>query len=141
MTGYFFQKYKNLQVSDLSPYTTIWSASNEAYKLITEEARANTDLGGAINGGAGIYFEHFSRPYFNAPDLTARFSRFAWYVPRTWDPELNDIERQLCGGLKLASPCRNRLRLIDMGSKENFELSKFIKQLKDEMTNLAKEKP
>lgn len=31
--------------------------------------------------------------YFNAPDLTARFSRFSWYVPRTWDPELNAVER------------------------------------------------
>ncbi|MEN3347884.1 MAG: hypothetical protein V7632_1519 [Bradyrhizobium sp.] len=30
--------------------------------------------------------------YFNAPDLTARFSRFAWYVPRTWDPQLNAVE-------------------------------------------------
>ncbi|MGY3583743.1 hypothetical protein ACVIGB_007197 [Bradyrhizobium sp. USDA 4341] len=30
--------------------------------------------------------------YFNAPDLTARFSRFAWYVPRSWDPPLNAIE-------------------------------------------------
>jgi hypothetical protein len=31
--------------------------------------------------------------YFNAPDLTARFSKFAWYAPRTWDPNLNAIER------------------------------------------------
>jgi hypothetical protein len=31
--------------------------------------------------------------YFNAPDLTARFSKFAWYVPRTWDPDLNAAER------------------------------------------------
>jgi YARHG domain/Caspase domain len=31
--------------------------------------------------------------YFNAPDLTARFGRFAWYVPRTWDPPLNDVEQ------------------------------------------------
>jgi Caspase domain/YARHG domain len=31
--------------------------------------------------------------YFNSPDLTVRFSRFAWYVPRTWDPPLNDIEQ------------------------------------------------
>ncbi|TWB96206.1 YARHG domain-containing protein [Bradyrhizobium macuxiense] len=30
--------------------------------------------------------------YFNAPDLTARFSRFAWYVPRSWDPPLSAIE-------------------------------------------------
>lgn len=31
--------------------------------------------------------------YFNSPDLTARFSRFAWYSPNTWDPQLNDIEK------------------------------------------------
>ena len=31
--------------------------------------------------------------YFNAPDLTARFGKFAWYVPRTWDPDLNAAER------------------------------------------------
>ncbi|AUC94539.1 hypothetical protein CWS35_09870 [Bradyrhizobium sp. SK17] len=30
--------------------------------------------------------------YFNAPDLTARFSKFAWYVPRSWDPPLNAVE-------------------------------------------------
>ena len=31
--------------------------------------------------------------YFNVPDLTARFSKFAWYAPRTWDPDLNGVER------------------------------------------------
>jgi caspase domain-containing protein/YARHG domain-containing protein len=31
--------------------------------------------------------------YFNSPDLTARFSRFAWYAPRTWDPSLNAVEK------------------------------------------------
>lgn len=31
--------------------------------------------------------------YFNAPDLTARFSKFAWYVPRTWDPQLSAVEK------------------------------------------------
>ncbi len=31
--------------------------------------------------------------YFNSPDLTARFSKFAWYAPRTWDPDLNAVER------------------------------------------------
>src|SRR5882757_3916106 len=31
--------------------------------------------------------------YFNAPDLMARFSKFAWYAPRTWDPDLNAVER------------------------------------------------
>jgi hypothetical protein len=31
--------------------------------------------------------------FFNSPDLTARFSRFAWYSPNTWDPQLNDVEK------------------------------------------------
>jgi hypothetical protein len=31
--------------------------------------------------------------YFNSPDLTAKFSKFAWYVPRTWDPQLNAVEK------------------------------------------------
>jgi hypothetical protein len=31
--------------------------------------------------------------YFSSPDLTARFSKFSWYVPNTWNPELNTIER------------------------------------------------
>jgi hypothetical protein len=31
--------------------------------------------------------------YFNSPDLTARFSKFAWYTPSTWDPQLNAIEK------------------------------------------------
>jgi hypothetical protein len=30
--------------------------------------------------------------YFNSPDLIARFSRFAWYAPNTWNPQLNLIE-------------------------------------------------
>ena len=30
--------------------------------------------------------------YFNSPDLMARFSRFAWYAPSTWNPQLNPIE-------------------------------------------------
>ncbi|UWU93135.1 caspase family protein [Bradyrhizobium sp. CB1015] len=31
--------------------------------------------------------------YFNSPDLTARFSKFAWYAPHTWDPQLNAVEK------------------------------------------------
>jgi hypothetical protein len=30
--------------------------------------------------------------YFNSPDLIARFSKFAWYAPNTWNPRLNPIE-------------------------------------------------
>ena len=31
--------------------------------------------------------------YFKSSDLTARFSQFSWYAPRTWDPPLNAIEQ------------------------------------------------
>lgn len=31
--------------------------------------------------------------YFSSPDLTERFNKFPWYVPNTWNPQLNDIER------------------------------------------------
>jgi hypothetical protein len=31
--------------------------------------------------------------FFNSPDLTARFSRFPWYAPNTWDPQLNNVEK------------------------------------------------
>jgi uncharacterized caspase-like protein len=30
--------------------------------------------------------------YFNSPDLVTRFSKFAWYAPNTWNPQLNSIE-------------------------------------------------
>jgi hypothetical protein len=31
--------------------------------------------------------------YFEAPDLKARFERFSWYSPNTWNPKLNSIEQ------------------------------------------------
>jgi hypothetical protein len=30
--------------------------------------------------------------YFEAPDLKARFERYSWYSPTTWNPKLNSIE-------------------------------------------------
>ncbi len=32
--------------------------------------------------------------YFDAPDLKDYFGRFSWYRPRTWDVELNPVERR-----------------------------------------------
>jgi hypothetical protein len=31
--------------------------------------------------------------YFSSADLTARFSQFSWYVPSTWNPQLNNVEQ------------------------------------------------
>ena len=30
--------------------------------------------------------------YFESPDLKARFERYSWYSPSTWNPKLNSIE-------------------------------------------------
>jgi len=31
--------------------------------------------------------------YFESADLKARFERFSWYAPNTWNPKLNPIEQ------------------------------------------------
>jgi hypothetical protein len=42
--------------------------------------------------------------YFDSPDLTQRFSKFAWYTPRTWEPQLNTIEQANVALLERAQP-------------------------------------
>jgi YARHG domain len=42
--------------------------------------------------------------YFSSADLTARFGRFAWYQPHTWEPQLNDIERANVALIERAEP-------------------------------------
>jgi iron complex outermembrane receptor protein len=69
ITGTFDQKFKNLYNSDWSPFATIWAASDEAYRLFTEEVRGNTSFDGPLNVSAGVYYENFTRPFFNSPDL------------------------------------------------------------------------
>jgi outer membrane receptor protein involved in Fe transport len=68
-TGYYSQRVLQLNVSDWSPYASIWATTKESYRLITEELRGNTELEGPINFMAGVYYEHFNRNFFNAPDL------------------------------------------------------------------------
>lgn len=76
-TGYYNQTVQQMSVSDWSPYASIWAASKESYRLITQELRADSDLDGPINLMAGVYFEHFARPFFNAPDLFHVFNPIA----------------------------------------------------------------
>lgn len=78
--------------------------------------------------------------YFNAPDLTARFSKFAWYAPRTWDPDLNAVERAngalierfesggnaMPGGFVFPDSDRRRLTLGDLQrlSKDDLRIAR-----------------
>jgi outer membrane receptor protein involved in Fe transport len=76
-TGYYKQMTQQAYSADWSPYATIWAASKETYKLFTQEVRANTNIQGPVNGMVGGYFEHFDRPFFNAPDLFHTFNTVA----------------------------------------------------------------
>ena len=56
---------------------------------------ASSELGGLSKDDLRIARnEIFARRgrYFSSSDLTAHFSRFSWYQPHTWDPQLNNIE-------------------------------------------------
>ena len=56
---------------------------------------ASNELGGLSKDDLRIARnEIFARRgrYFSSSDLTAQFSRFSWYQPHTWDPQLNNIE-------------------------------------------------
>jgi outer membrane receptor protein involved in Fe transport len=73
-TGYYDQTVQQASVSDWSPYATIFFAGKENYTLWTQELRANTSFDGPLNFMGGIYYEHFDRPFFNAPDLFHAFN-------------------------------------------------------------------
>jgi outer membrane receptor protein involved in Fe transport len=68
-TGYVQEIVSDAAVDDDSRYALVYDAEHENYKLFTQEIRANTDLKGPLNFTAGAYFEHFTRPHFNAPFL------------------------------------------------------------------------
>lgn len=76
-TGYYEQTVTQANVSDWSQYATIFFAGRESYTLWTQELRANTNFNGPVNFMAGMYYEHFDRPFFNAPDLFHSFNPLA----------------------------------------------------------------
>jgi iron complex outermembrane receptor protein len=73
-TGYYDQTVQQMSVSDWSPYATIWATSKESYELLTQELRLDSEFDGPVNFMVGAYYEHFDRPYFNAPDLFHKFN-------------------------------------------------------------------
>lgn len=68
-TGFYDQSVTQMSVSDWSPFASIWAASDEDYRLWTQELRLNTTLDGPLNFMAGLYYESFDRDYTNAADL------------------------------------------------------------------------
>lgn len=76
-TGYYDQEVSDADSYDWTPYNVIFDAEHENYKLFTQELRANTDFGGPFNFQAGVYFDHYKRYWFNAPDLFNSFNAAA----------------------------------------------------------------
>ena len=76
-SGYYDQTVTLASASDWSPYATIYFAGRERYALLTQELRANTTLDLPVNFMGGVYYEHFDRPFSNAPDLFHSFNPLA----------------------------------------------------------------
>jgi outer membrane receptor protein involved in Fe transport len=70
-TGYYWQDVADSDGYDWSSFTQVYDAEHERYSLVTQELRANSSFEGPLNFTTGFYFEHFSRPHFNAPFLMA----------------------------------------------------------------------
>jgi outer membrane receptor protein involved in Fe transport len=68
-TGYYWQDVADSDGYDWSSFTQVYDAEHERYNLVTQEVRANTSFSIPVNFTGGIYFEHFTRPHFNAPFL------------------------------------------------------------------------
>ncbi len=68
-TGYYDEDLKLMNVTDWSPYATIWAAARYQYELFTQELRLSSDFDGPLNFMIGGYYEHSKRPFENAPDI------------------------------------------------------------------------
>ena len=68
-TGFYRQTTTGSGIGDWSPFARIYTVERAKYRLFTQELRINTDFDGPLNAMAGVYFDSFKRPWFNAPDL------------------------------------------------------------------------
>jgi len=68
-TGYYKEDVKLMNVTDWSPYATIWAAARYRLELLTQELRLTSNFDGPLNFMLGGYYEHSRRPFENAPDI------------------------------------------------------------------------
>ena len=66
-----------MNVTDWSPYASVWAAARYQYKLFTQELRLSSDFDGPFNFMIGGYYEHSKRPFENAPDIFHAFNAAA----------------------------------------------------------------
>ena len=68
-TGYYDGDLKLMNVTDWSPYATVWAAARYQYQLFTQELRLSSNFDGPLNFMIGGYYEHSKRPFDNSPDI------------------------------------------------------------------------
>jgi iron complex outermembrane receptor protein len=68
-TGYYQQTVEDAGTYDVGSLASVYDPEEEHYQLETQEIRATTDLSIPVNFTGGLYYEHFTRPHFNAPFL------------------------------------------------------------------------
>jgi outer membrane receptor protein involved in Fe transport len=67
-TGYYRQQHRGTY-GDYGPFGVLYTLQQEAYTLVSQEVRANTEFAGPVNAMVGAYYEHSHRPWLNAPEL------------------------------------------------------------------------
>lgn len=73
-TGFYDEDIKQMNVTDWSPYASVWAAARYQYRLFTQELRLSSDFDGPLNFMVGGYFEDSKRPFENAPDIFHAFN-------------------------------------------------------------------
>ncbi len=68
-TGFYDGDVQLMNVTDWSPYGTIWASARYQYQLFTQELRLTSTWDGPINFMVGGYYEHSKRPFDNVPEI------------------------------------------------------------------------
>jgi hypothetical protein len=76
--------------------------------------------------------------YFNSPDLTARFSKFSWYVPNTWNPQLNPVEQANVALIDRTEPPGPRSDFLIPDSDRRILAPSELKRLSKEELRIAR---
>ncbi len=121
-TGYYDQITQQLNSADQTSYATIWFPQRDHYKITTQELRFDTELDGPLNFMIGGYYEHFSRKFYNAPDL------FHTFNPQAGNYFAVEME-SLSKGTYISAFAQARWNILD-----NLELSGGARWSSDEKT-------
>jgi uncharacterized caspase-like protein len=155
--SFYFSGSSGNQVATADPETNILPSTSNMAAIAPSSARAQSDflladsdtrlltsndLKGLSKDDLRIARnEIFARRgrYFSSPDLTSRFSKFSWYQPHTWDPQLNDIERANVALIERSEPSESpQSDLIIPDSDKRILLPSDLRKLSKEELRIAR---